>query len=128
MTIKVLLVDDEEWFGDALGKRLRSRGFDVSSVTDGESAVARQAEQPADVVVLDVHMPGLDGRETLERLLKTRPETRVIMLTAHGSIEDAVAGLRVGAVNYLQKPCDIQDLIAAIEQAAGSRTNGAQGS
>jgi DNA-binding NtrC family response regulator len=120
MGTRVLVVDDEQWFAEALVKRLTQRGFSVSCVSGGLQAIDVVHDQDTDVVVLDVMLPDLNGRETLKRILDLRPEIKVIMLTAHGTIEDAVTDLRLGATNYLQKPCDIEVLVRAIEQAAGT--------
>ena len=118
MSIKVLVVDDEVNFAEMLVKRLRSRNFDALAASDGPSALATMHSLEPDVVILDVRMPGMDGHEMLGRIRTAHPAVKVIMLTAHGSIDDAVTDLRRGAFNYLQKPCSITDLIEAVQQAA----------
>lgn len=114
--IRVLLIDDEERFVLNLAKLMRGRGFDVVTAFDGPSGIAA-AEQGADVVVLDVKMPGMDGIETLQRIKQADPETEVLMLTGHADVETGIEAMRAGALDYLMKPCDIDDLIAKIREA-----------
>lgn len=114
--IRVLLIDDEERFVLNLAKLLRGRGFEVATACDGPSGVAA-AEQGVDVVVLDVKMPGMGGIETLRRIKERSPETEVLMLTGHADVETGVEAMREGALDYLMKPCDIDDLIAKIREA-----------
>jgi len=116
--IRVLLVDDEERFVLNLAKLLRGRGFDAATVFDGAAGVAalEKGERP-DVVLLDVKMPGMDGIETLRKIKDISPETEVVMLTGHADVETGIAAMREGALDYLMKPCDIEDLVAKITEA-----------
>jgi CheY-like chemotaxis protein len=116
--IRVLLVDDEERFVQNLAKLLRGRGFDAATVFDGAAGVAalEKGERP-DVVLLDVKMPGMDGIETLRKIKDISPETEVVMLTGHADVETGIAAMREGALDYLMKPCDIEDLVAKITEA-----------
>lgn len=114
---KVLLVDDEERFVKTLTKRLAERELDVVGVHSGMEAIEEVRSKPYDVVVLDVRMPGLDGIETLQELKKISPGTEVIMLTGHASVDSAVEGMRLGAHEYLMKPCDIEELMEKIDGA-----------
>jgi CheY-like chemotaxis protein len=116
--IRVLLVDDEERFVLNLAKILRGRGFEVSTAFDGSAGLAAvENSEGFDVVLLDVKMPGMDGIETLRRIKETSPDTEVLMLTGHANVETGVEAMREGALDYLMKPCDIEDLMAKIMEA-----------
>jgi DNA-binding NtrC family response regulator len=118
---RVLLVDDEESFVTALGKRLNARELKVETSNSGEDAIAKAKQQEFDVVVLDLAMPGMDGIETLKRLLQIDPDLQVILLTGHGSIEKAVEATKLGAMDFLQKPASLPDLLELIHEASKKR-------
>jgi DNA-binding NtrC family response regulator len=113
----VLLVDDEEDFLRTIIKRLAKRGLKAQGASRGEQALAMLAEEPRDVVVLDVKMPGMDGLEVLKRIKASWPATEVIMLTGHASIDAAMEGMGCGAFDYLMKPADLEDLLYKLEDA-----------
>jgi DNA-binding NtrC family response regulator len=115
--IRLLLVDDEEDFRTTLASRLRKRRLEVWDVEDGMKAVDVVETKPIDVAVVDVKMAGMDGLETLKRIKQINPLIEVIMLTGHASVESGVEGMRLGAFDYLMKPCDINELILKIEDA-----------
>jgi DNA-binding NtrC family response regulator len=120
MELSVLVVDDEEGFVDALARRLGKRGFRVATATSGAGALEILDEGGAtrtDVVVLDVKMPGMDGLETLAAVKDRHPLVEVIMLTGHATVESAIEGMKHGAFDYLMKPCDMDTLIAKLDQA-----------
>jgi DNA-binding NtrC family response regulator len=125
-SFNVLLVDDEAEFLDTLVKRIKKRDVNVTGVESGEKALAFLGEQPVDVVVLDVRMPGMDGIETLRELKKRHPLVEVIMLTGHASLEVAIEGMELGAFDYLMKPIDIDELLYKLEDAYKKRTIQAQ--
>lgn len=116
-TFSVLLVDDEEEFLRTIIKRLSRRGIEAVGATRGEQALELMAESARDVVVLDVKMPGMDGLEVLKRIKTQWPNTEVIMLTGHASVEAAVEGMDRGAFDYLMKPADFEDLLYKLEDA-----------
>ena len=118
---RVLLVDDEEAFVEALGKRLNARGLRVDMSNSGEDAIAKAERRAFDVIVLDLAMPGMDGIETLKRLRKIDPDLQVILLTGHGSIEKAVEATKLGAMDFLQKPASLSDLLELIREAGVKR-------
>jgi len=119
---KILLVDDEAKFRSDLAKRLNLRGYETMEAANGEDAIkAARSENDIDVVVLDLRMPGLDGEQTLSELKKYRPAIQVIMLTGHGSLESAMKTGRLEAYGYLQKPCEMEDLLQMIESAREDR-------
>lgn len=116
--IRVLMVDDEERFRKTTASLLEKRGFDTTIAENGEKAVELVKETPFDVVVLDIKMPGIDGLEALARIKEIRNETRVIMLTGHGTSDSARESLVKDAFDYLNKPCDIDILAAKIQDAS----------
>jgi DNA-binding NtrC family response regulator len=118
----VLFVDDEPDFLQTLLKRMRKRSVNASGVGSGEEALVHLAEFPADVVVLDVRMPGMGGIETLRAIKKKTPLTEVVMLTGHASLEVAREGMENGAFDYLMKPVDIDDLLYKIQDAFHKKT------
>lgn len=117
MKPRLLLVDDEEMYLEYLSKRLINQQYDVTKSLSGEEALERIRDFDFDVVILDVLLPGMDGIETLREINKLRPLTEVIMLTGHASLETGIEGMRLGAFDYLRKPCDTEELIAKINQA-----------
>jgi DNA-binding response OmpR family regulator len=116
---RVLLVDDEEEFVKTLSERLQLRGagFGSEVVLNGEAALHKIGDEPPDVMVLDLKMPGIDGMEVLRRVKQNYPEVQVIILTGHGSKQDEEAARRLGAFDYLQKPTNIDDLVSTIKKA-----------
>ncbi|MEW5984733.1 MAG: response regulator [Acidobacteriota bacterium] len=122
--IRVLVVDDEVDFATALASRLQRRGFTADAVFTGEDAVRRAEAGEADVLVLDLKMPGTDGLETLRRVRRRTPSVRVIVLTGHGTVESGIDGMQIGAADFLQKPADIDTLCAAIVTAVGHPASG----
>jgi DNA-binding NtrC family response regulator len=121
--IRLLLVDDEEDFRSTLANRLKKRKHSVLDVGDGPSALAVVRENPIDVAVIDVKMPGMDGLETLRQIKQINPTVEVIMLTGHASVESGIEGMKAGAFDYLMKPCDINDLLVKIEDAFQRKLN-----
>ncbi len=118
----LLLVDDEVPFVETMTKRLKKRGFDILSAHSGQDALDQLSRHPGiEVVVLDVKMPGMDGIQTLEAIKHKYPITEVIMLTGHATVESAIDGMRLGAFDYLMKPCDMDQLVSKVEGAAARR-------
>ncbi len=118
---KILLVDDEVIFASNMARLLNNRGYWVKAVDNGESALQELEKQDFDVVVLDIKMPGLDGIATLNEISKMGLLTQVLILTGHGSVDTAIEALKLGAYDYLTKPCEIDELIEKIEGAWGKK-------
>ena len=118
---KVLIVDDEVDFLESLVRRLKRRMVDATGVTSGEAALDYLAASPADVVVLDVKMPGMNGIDTLREIKKRHPQVEVILLTGHASVESGVEGLALEAFDYLIKPVKLDELIERIMEAFDRR-------
>lgn len=112
-----LLVDDEPGFIEIMTKRLKRRGFRVTSVLSGTEALRSLRRQDYEVVVLDLKMEDMDGIEVLKILKIIAPEIPVIILTGHGSEQAAVDGLALGAFDYLMKPCDLDELTRIMKKA-----------
>ena len=118
--IKVLMVDDEKQFRNTTKKILNRKGFNTILAASGEEAIEKMAENP-DVVILDVKMPGMDGIEVLSEMKRIKPLVEVIMLTGHATVETAIEGMKLGAYDYLMKPCETADLVAKIDRAYGRK-------
>lgn len=119
---QVLFVDDEADFRETLVKRMQKRHVAAAGVGSGEEALAWLQQQPADVVVLDVRIPGMDGIETLRAIKNRHPMVEVIMLTGHASLEIAREGMQLGAFDYLMKPIDLDELLYKLEDAYQKKT------
>jgi len=114
---RILLVDDEVVFTTNMSKLLTNRGYKVTAVNSGDSAIRELEEKDFDVVVLDLKMPGMDGITTLKEIRKLDLFTETLILTGHGSIDSAMEAIKLGAYDYLTKPCEIDELVAKIEGA-----------
>jgi len=114
----IMLVDDEVSFVETMAKRLGKRNIQTLTAFSGEESLETlKTNQNIDVIVLDVKMPGMSGLETLKRIKKEFPLIEVIMLTGHATTESAIGGLKLGAFDYLTKPCDIGELADKVEKA-----------
>jgi DNA-binding NtrC family response regulator len=122
--LRVLLIDDEEEFVSTLVERLELRQFDCNGVTNGVEAVELIRQKSFDVVVLDVKMPGASGFEVFQEIRRLDPNLPIVLLTGHGSKEDAEEGKRAGAYHYLMKPIDIESLITVMRSAVGREADG----
>jgi two-component system, OmpR family, response regulator VicR len=115
----ILLVDDEVPFVETMTKRLSKRDLKIITAFSGEEALERlNNNRNTDVVILDVKMPGMNGIETLAKIRNQFPLTEVIMLTGHATVESAIEGMKLGAFDYLMKPCEIEQLMAKVQEAA----------
>lgn len=121
---KILLVDDEIIFTENMSKLLSNRGYRVKSVNNGDSAVRALEEENFDVVVLDLKMPGMDGISTLREIKKLGLFTETLILTGHGTINTALEAVKLGAYDYLTKPCEIDELVEKIEGAWEKKDEG----
>ena len=120
---RILIVDDDPAQRSLLDSFLASQGFQTVVVPSGERALEVLRSETVDMMISDVRMPGLSGLETLRRARQIRGGLPILMVTAHADIRDAVGAMRDGAVNYLSKPIDLDELLSCVRQAAGlSRT------
>lgn len=114
----IMLVDDEVAFAETLAKRLTKRGIEALMAFSGEECLETvKNNQNLDVIVLDVKMPGMDGIETLKNIKKDFPLIEVIMLTGHATVESGINGMKLGAFDYLMKPCNIEEIVPKITEA-----------
>ncbi len=118
---RILLIDDDASLREVLAFALADQGHEVETAGDGASGIERLAEVRPDLVITDLKMPGLDGMEVLRRVRASDPEIPVIVLTAFGRIEEAVAAMQAGAHHYLTKPYNREELKVAVEQALDRR-------
>jgi DNA-binding NtrC family response regulator len=120
MTMKpkpVLIVDDEKNIRLTLSQALKTLELDTDTAVNGEEALARLQGRAFGLILLDLKMPGMDGIEVLRRVRETRPDIKVIIITAHGSIESAVEAMKLGAVDFIQKPFapnEIRELVTRV--------------
>lgn len=114
---RLLLVDDDVPFTRNLVWLLSRRGYEVSAVNDGQSALRIVEEQEFDVIILDRKMPGIDGIATLKELKKKKPDIEVIILTGAASVDSALDGVQFGAYDYTVKPIQLSELEEKITQA-----------
>jgi DNA-binding NtrC family response regulator len=115
--LKVLLVDDEQEFAQTLADRLSMRDLEASTASNGQEALSAVQHAEPDVIVLDLKMPGLHGIDVLQRVKQAYPNVEVIILTGHGSRRDEEAARSLGAFDYLEKPTDLETLVAQIKRA-----------
>ena len=115
--INLLIVDDEEDFLNSISKSLRVRDFNVLAVNRGEKAIEAAKNNPIDVALVDLKMPGINGEETLKALKEEHKWMEVVILTGHGTIDSAIECTRLGACSYLQKPCELKQLLEVLEDA-----------
>lgn len=114
---RVLLVDDDPAFRGAMASELTRRGYDVVAASSGREALEHAGRADVDVTLLDLRLPDLDGIEVLERLRRRNSSAAVIVLTGHGTIDTAIRAIRLGAYDYLEKPCPFTKLEMAIQKA-----------
>ena len=114
----VLFVDDEPGLVSAVVRRLGLRGIDAHGVTSGIDALKEIENNRFDVAVIDVRMPDIGGLELANRLRMRHPHLAVVLMSGHGSVESKEEGEQLGAFAYLQKPVEIDDLVAVIRDAA----------
>ena len=117
----ILIVDDNEDLCVLLSDTLRGAGYGVGTVSSGRQAILTASENPPDIVLLDIHLPDIDGRKVLEKLKKRDSSLAVLMLTAFGDIKDAVEAIKAGAFDYLTKPFDKDELLLSIKRALDNR-------
>jgi len=119
--INILIVDDEVRFLETLAQRLVMRDFDVTPVSSGDEAVKLAREKEFDIALVDLKMPGMTGEEVLRTLKKEHPLVEVVILTGHGSIDSAVECVKEGSYQYLQKPCETDELLEMLKDAYHKR-------
>lgn len=122
----ILVVDDEKNIRLTLERCLKGAGHETDLAVSGEHALTKVEEKEFDLILLDIKLPDIDGIEVLRRLRRRRPDQAVVMITAYGSVETAVEALKVGAVDYLQKPFTPEEITNTVSAVLGRREMAAQ--
>jgi len=116
---KVLIIDDEKNIRLTLSQVIESTGAKTETAVNGEEGLEKMANEKFDIILLDIKMPGIDGMEVLRRIREMKSEARVVMITAHGTIDNAVEAMKLGAIDFIQKPFspnEIRDIVEKISQ------------
>ena len=120
-TATILLVDDDSAFRHVMSGELRRLGHEVATAASGEEALASVERREPEIVLLDLRLPGVDGLSTLKAIRAGHPSVEVIMLTGHGSIDSAIESIRIGAFDYVTKPCPLDEIQIRVERAVEQR-------
>src|SRR5258708_11837063 len=119
---RILIVDDDPGQRSLLDSFLKSQGFETVLATSGERALAALRAEPLNMMISDVRMPGMSGLETLRRARQEHAVLPVLLVTAYADIREAVGAMRDGALNYLAKPIDLDELLATVRQATDRKS------
>ena len=119
--VKVLIVDDESVFCDNMAKLLNKRGYVTNSVNEGEAALRTLQKNLYDVVLLDLKMPGMDGIDILRKMNELNISAKTIMLTGHGCVDSAMEAIKLGAYDYIPKPCEVDELCDMIKNSQNQK-------
>ncbi|MBU0675269.1 MAG: response regulator [Proteobacteria bacterium] len=112
----ILLVDDEAHFRERMGRAFVKRGYEVLEAAEYEGAMEEMNKTRPDLAVFDLRMPGRSGLELVKAALEVHPELKIVVLTGYGSIATAIESIRLGALSYLPKPADVDDILAAFSR------------
>ena len=123
MNLNILLIDDEDFFRQRLACAFEKRGFEVAEAANYEQAITAIKKYQPDMAVVDLKMPGRSGLEVIKTGLKIIPELQFIVLTGYGSIATATEAIKLGALYYLPKPADVDDILAAFAKDAANGIN-----
>ena len=117
MSEKILLIDDEQDFLNIMAERMEARDMTVSTASSAKEGLEKAAAGTFDAVILDLRMPEMDGMEALKILKEKNPDLEVILLTGHATLKDGVEAMKLGALDLLEKPADINTLTERIHSA-----------
>jgi len=117
MSLVILIIDDEPYLPHQFARFLKRHGYDVLTAVDGEAGLAEMQKSTIDLVLLDLRLPRLSGLEVLERIRATDQDVPVVILTAHGNVQTAVAAMKLGAADYLLKGFDLEELLLVVQRA-----------
>ncbi|MEF2230595.1 MAG: response regulator [Pseudodesulfovibrio sp.] len=121
MTEKVLLIDDEEEFLSTLSERMELRGMNVNTASNARNAVEALDSGDYDAIVLDLQMPDMNGIDMLKVIRKTHPDMQVILLTGQATLEAGIEAMKLGAMDFMEKPADINALTEKIKKAQAKK-------
>lgn len=122
MALKVLLVDDEQDLLDIMSERMRNRGMDVSTATSAQKALGMIENKSYDAIILDFMMPEMNGLETIKAIKAKKPELQIILLTGQATLEKGVEAMKLGAMDVMEKPADIEVLSDKIIKAGTKKS------
>ena len=117
MSEKILLVDDEKDFLDVMSERIEARGMEVTKADSAAKALEQVETGGFDAIILDLMMPGMDGLQTLKAIKAKNPDLQVILLTGHATVEKGIEAMKMGAMDFVEKPADLDKLTAIIKKA-----------
>ena len=121
MSERILLVDDEEEFLDILSERMRNRGMEVVTASSAKEALEKIEEDLFDAIILDMMMPEMNGLETITAIKAKKPEFQVILLSGQATLEKGIEAMKLGAFDVVEKPADLETLVAKIKKAESKR-------
>jgi len=121
MAEKVLLVDDEKDFLEIMSERMQARGIEVITSDSALEALNMIEKESYDAIILDFMMPEMDGLETLKAIKEKRPELQIILLTGHATVEKGVEAMKLGAMDFVEKPADLEALSEKIKKAKAEK-------
>ena len=121
MPEKVLLIDDEKDFLEAMSERMANRGMNVDTAISAKEAFEKVKGKAFDAVIVDLLMPEIDGLEALKELKKMNPELQVILLTGNATVEKGIEAMKLGAMDLVEKPADMNSLVAKIKKAKAKK-------
>ena len=121
MSERVLLVDDEEEFLDIMSERMRNRGMEVVTASSAKEALEKIENDLFDAIILDLMMPDMNGLETIKAIKEKKPELQVILLSGQATLEKGVEAMKLGALDVVEKPADMETLVEKIKKAESKR-------
>jgi DNA-binding NtrC family response regulator len=121
MSEKVLLVDDEKEFLEIMSERMAARGMEVTTAESAGQALSLIGKQSFDAIIMDFQMPEMDGMEALKAIKDKKPELQIILLTGYATVEKTVEAMKIGAMDFLEKPADIEALTKKIKKAKAEK-------
>lgn len=121
MAEKILLVDDEEDFLETLAERMRNRGMNVSTSASAKEAIEMAKKESFDAIIMDLIMPEMDGLQALKALKDKSPELQIILLTGRATLEKGIEAMKLGAMDFLEKPADLKVLAEKIKKARANK-------
>jgi len=121
MNARVLIVDDEKEFLEVMEERISARGMEVATSMSAKEALATIETEAFDAIIMDFQMPGMDGIEALKAIKEKKPELQIILLTGHASVKKGVEAMKEGALDFIEKPADLDELTDKIKEAQANK-------